>query len=63
MGELLDAVFLTRSAQEWEDSLLSAGVGCIVADAMSNFAFLYEDAQARALGLTVPSRCSAAPTR
>ena len=49
---LLEPLFLTRTAQEWEDSLLAAGVGCIVADAMTNFAFLYEDSQANALGLT-----------
>lgn len=52
LAALLEPLFLTRTAQEWEDSLLAAGVGCIVADAMSNFAFLYEDPQAKALGLT-----------
>jgi crotonobetainyl-CoA:carnitine CoA-transferase CaiB-like acyl-CoA transferase len=52
LAGLLEPLFLTRTAQEWEDSLLAAGLGCIVADAMSNFAFLYEDSQAKALGLT-----------
>jgi crotonobetainyl-CoA:carnitine CoA-transferase CaiB-like acyl-CoA transferase len=52
LAALLEPVFLTRTAQEWEDRLLAVGVGCIVADAMSNFAFLYEDSQAKALGLT-----------
>jgi crotonobetainyl-CoA:carnitine CoA-transferase CaiB-like acyl-CoA transferase len=52
LAALLEPLFLTRTAQEWEDTLLAAGVGCIVADAMSNFAFLYEDSQAKALGLT-----------
>jgi len=52
LAALLEPLFLTRTAQEWEDLLLAAGVGCIVADAMSNFAFLYEDSQAKALGLT-----------
>jgi crotonobetainyl-CoA:carnitine CoA-transferase CaiB-like acyl-CoA transferase len=52
LADLLEAVFLTRTAQEWEDSLLAVDVGCIVADAMSNFAFLYKDSQAKALGLT-----------
>jgi crotonobetainyl-CoA:carnitine CoA-transferase CaiB-like acyl-CoA transferase len=52
LAELLEPLFLTRTAQAWEDCLLAAGVGCIMADAMSNFAFLYEDSQAKALGLT-----------
>lgn len=52
LAGVLEPLFLTRTAQEWEDSLLAAGLGCIVADAMSNFAFLYEDSQAKALGLT-----------
>jgi crotonobetainyl-CoA:carnitine CoA-transferase CaiB-like acyl-CoA transferase len=44
----LEVVFATRTAQDWETSLLEAGVGCAVADAMSHFAFLYEDPQAKA---------------
>jgi crotonobetainyl-CoA:carnitine CoA-transferase CaiB-like acyl-CoA transferase len=52
LAALLEPLFQTRTAQDWEDSLLAAGIGCIVADAMSNFAFLYEDSQAKALGLT-----------
>ena len=58
LAELLEPIFLTRTAQEWESSLLAAGVGCIVADAMSNFAFLYQDAQAKALGLTAKTEHS-----
>ena len=45
---LLEELFLTRSAEEWEGSLLAAGVGCITADSMSNFAFLFRDPQALA---------------
>ncbi len=48
---LLEAMFRTRTAHEWESSLLAAGVGCVVADAMSEFAFLYRDAQAQAVGM------------
>lgn len=48
---VLAEVFLTRTAHEWETSLLAAGVGCVVADAMSHFAFCYEDAQAAAVGM------------
>jgi crotonobetainyl-CoA:carnitine CoA-transferase CaiB-like acyl-CoA transferase len=53
-GELeaeLVLVFRTRTAQEWERALIAAGVGCVVADAMSHFAFLYKDAQANAIGM------------
>jgi crotonobetainyl-CoA:carnitine CoA-transferase CaiB-like acyl-CoA transferase len=52
---VLEAVFLERSALEWEADLLAAGVGCVVADGMSHFAFLYRDAQAQADGLVVPT--------
>jgi crotonobetainyl-CoA:carnitine CoA-transferase CaiB-like acyl-CoA transferase len=49
--EALSATFRLRPAHEWESLLLDAGVGCIVADATSHFAFLYEDPQARATGM------------
>jgi crotonobetainyl-CoA:carnitine CoA-transferase CaiB-like acyl-CoA transferase len=49
----LVALFQTRPASEWQDSLLAAGVGCMQADRMSNFAFLYKDEQAVANGFTV----------
>jgi crotonobetainyl-CoA:carnitine CoA-transferase CaiB-like acyl-CoA transferase len=48
---LLEAVFRTRPAQDWETSLLAAGVGCVTADAMSHFAFLYRDTQAQAINM------------
>ena len=51
LEELLTAAFMTRTAHVWETRLLAAGVGCVVADAMSHFAFLYEDPQARAVGM------------
>jgi crotonobetainyl-CoA:carnitine CoA-transferase CaiB-like acyl-CoA transferase len=51
LEDALTDVFPTRTAQEWETDLLAAGVGCVVADAMSHFAFLYEDAQASAIGM------------
>jgi crotonobetainyl-CoA:carnitine CoA-transferase CaiB-like acyl-CoA transferase len=49
----LEQVFRTRSALEWETSLNAAGVGCVRADAMSHFAFLYKDAQAQAIDMMV----------
>jgi crotonobetainyl-CoA:carnitine CoA-transferase CaiB-like acyl-CoA transferase len=48
---LLEPIFLTRTAAEWQTSLLGAAVGCVQADAMSHFAFLYEDPQARAIDM------------
>ena len=49
----LEPVFLTHTAPEWEDRLVEAGVGCVVADARSHFAFLYMDAQADAIEMMV----------
>jgi crotonobetainyl-CoA:carnitine CoA-transferase CaiB-like acyl-CoA transferase len=51
----LEGVFRTRGAREWETSLLDAEVGCVVADAMSHFAYLYRDPQAAAIGAVVKS--------
>jgi crotonobetainyl-CoA:carnitine CoA-transferase CaiB-like acyl-CoA transferase len=48
---ILERVFLTRTARQWETSLLEVGVGCVTADAMSHFAFLHGDEQARAIGM------------
>jgi crotonobetainyl-CoA:carnitine CoA-transferase CaiB-like acyl-CoA transferase len=48
---LLEPIFLTRTAAEWQTSLLGAGVGCVQADVMSHFAFLYEDPQPRAIDM------------
>lgn len=49
----LEKVFRTRTAADWERTLLEAGVGCVRADAMSHFAFLYKDAQAQAIDMMV----------
>jgi crotonobetainyl-CoA:carnitine CoA-transferase CaiB-like acyl-CoA transferase len=56
LEELLEAVLRTRTAHEWETRLIAAGVGCVVADAMSHFAFLYRDPQARAIGMMAKSQ-------
>ncbi len=53
LEQRLEQVFSSRSALEWESGLLAAGVGCVVADGMSHFAFLYEDRQAQADELMV----------
>jgi crotonobetainyl-CoA:carnitine CoA-transferase CaiB-like acyl-CoA transferase len=53
---LLEDVFQTRTADDWETGLLAAGVGCVRADAMSHFAFLYKDPQAQAIGMMTTSK-------
>jgi crotonobetainyl-CoA:carnitine CoA-transferase CaiB-like acyl-CoA transferase len=55
LEELLEAVFKTRSAREWETASLAAGVGCVMADAMSHFAFLHRDPQAAAVNMMARS--------
>ena len=51
LEEFLAALFATRTAPDWESAMRAAGVGCVVADAMSNFAFLYRDEQAHAMAM------------
>ena len=51
LEELLQEVFRTRSAPEWERAALATGVGCVMADAMSHFAFLHKDPQAAAVAM------------
>ncbi len=51
LTELLAELFLTNSAAHWEELLLVAGGGCVIADALSHFAFVHEDPQAKAIGL------------
>jgi crotonobetainyl-CoA:carnitine CoA-transferase CaiB-like acyl-CoA transferase len=53
LASVLGEVFATRAAKDWQDSLLAAEVGCVQADAMSNFAFLYKDDQVLANAFTV----------
>jgi crotonobetainyl-CoA:carnitine CoA-transferase CaiB-like acyl-CoA transferase len=53
LEEELWAAFGARTAPEWEQRLLEAGVGCTVADAASHFAFCHEDPQAAATNMMV----------
>jgi crotonobetainyl-CoA:carnitine CoA-transferase CaiB-like acyl-CoA transferase len=55
LEELLEPLFKTRSAREWETASLAAGVGCVMADAMSHFAFLHRDPQAAAVNMMARS--------
>jgi crotonobetainyl-CoA:carnitine CoA-transferase CaiB-like acyl-CoA transferase len=49
----LESLFSTRTASEWERSLLHAEVGCVIADAMSFHAFLHRSEHATSLGMTM----------
>jgi crotonobetainyl-CoA:carnitine CoA-transferase CaiB-like acyl-CoA transferase len=51
LATVLEAIFPTRTGPEWETASVAAGVGCLMADAMSHFAFLYTDPQAKAIGM------------
>jgi crotonobetainyl-CoA:carnitine CoA-transferase CaiB-like acyl-CoA transferase len=51
LAQALEAVLRTLPAKEWETKLLAVGVGCVMADEMSHFAFLYRDPQARAIDM------------
>jgi crotonobetainyl-CoA:carnitine CoA-transferase CaiB-like acyl-CoA transferase len=48
---VLEGLFLAQPAKAWETQLLAADVGCVMADEMSHFAFLYRDPQAEAIGM------------
>jgi crotonobetainyl-CoA:carnitine CoA-transferase CaiB-like acyl-CoA transferase len=52
----LEALFTTRSAPEWEHTMVPEGVGCVMADAVSHFAFLYDDEQAKAINITTEAQ-------
>lgn len=51
LESVLAEVFATRTAEWWEATLLGVDVGCVRADATTHFGFLYNDPQARALGM------------
>lgn len=55
LEDLLAPAFATRRATEWQTLLQAAGVGCVVADAASHFAFLYEDPQAMTIEMVTPT--------
>jgi crotonobetainyl-CoA:carnitine CoA-transferase CaiB-like acyl-CoA transferase len=55
LEDLLEELFLTRSAPQWERAAVARGVGCVMADAMSHFAFLHRDPQAAAVAMMTMS--------
>ncbi len=56
LGELLEPVFRTRSAPEWERLLTEADLGCVRADAMGHRRFLHLDPHTRQIGFMVPTQ-------
>jgi crotonobetainyl-CoA:carnitine CoA-transferase CaiB-like acyl-CoA transferase len=59
LGDRLEPVFKTRTAEEWEQLLTAADLGCVRADAMGHRRFLHEDPHARAIGFMVPTQSRA----
>jgi crotonobetainyl-CoA:carnitine CoA-transferase CaiB-like acyl-CoA transferase len=55
LAEILEDVLSTRSAPQWERAAVAEGVGCVMADAMSHFAFLHRHPQATALAMMTAS--------
>ncbi|MEO6715769.1 MAG: CoA transferase [Novosphingobium sp.] len=49
----LEPIFKTRSADEWEASLLVLDIGCVRADEASHLRFLHSDPQPKAMGFMV----------
>ena len=50
LGTELEGIFRTRSADDWEEYLVSRGLGCVRADKASHLRFLHEDPQPKAIG-------------
>ena len=52
----LEAIFYTRSADDWERDLLAEGVAAVRADEMSHLRFLHTDPQPKATGFMIETR-------
>jgi crotonobetainyl-CoA:carnitine CoA-transferase CaiB-like acyl-CoA transferase len=48
-----EPVFRTRTADEWEQHLLTLGIACVRADKASHVRFLHTDPQSKAMGFMV----------
>jgi len=56
LATVLEELFRTRTAQEWETMLTAADVGCVRADGPGHRRFLHEDPHARAIRFMVPTQ-------
>jgi crotonobetainyl-CoA:carnitine CoA-transferase CaiB-like acyl-CoA transferase len=59
LGDELERVFRTRSADAWESLLTAADLACVRADGLGHRRFLYEDLHTRAIGFMVPTQTRA----
>ena len=55
LGEILEPLFKTLTADEWESRLTAADVGCVKADGLGHKHFLHEDPHAEAVNFMVPT--------
>jgi crotonobetainyl-CoA:carnitine CoA-transferase CaiB-like acyl-CoA transferase len=56
LGKMLETVFATRSADEWEEVLTGADVGCVHADRVGHRRFLHEDPHTRTIRFMLPAK-------
>ncbi|MGO8863569.1 MAG: CaiB/BaiF CoA transferase family protein [Acidimicrobiales bacterium] len=56
LAEILERLFASRSADEWEADLTAADVACVRADRMGHRRFLHEDPHTRAIDFMVPTQ-------
>ncbi len=50
LADLLEPIFRTRTADDWETLLLARDIACVRADKMSHVRFLHSDSQPKAMG-------------
>ncbi|MDG2004628.1 MAG: CoA transferase [Novosphingobium sp.] len=56
LAALLEPVFMTRNADDWESFLTAADVGCVRADRASHVRFLHSDPHPKAIGFMVQTQ-------
>jgi crotonobetainyl-CoA:carnitine CoA-transferase CaiB-like acyl-CoA transferase len=56
LASVLEPIFLTATADEWESRLTAADLGCVRADRSGHRRFLYEDSHTTETGFMVPTR-------
>ena len=61
LAEVLGRVFATRSADDWQNQLMPAGVPAVRADAMTHHEFMLQSAQCRANDVAVESTQAGLP--
>ncbi|MEU1515176.1 CoA transferase [Streptomyces sp. NPDC005811] len=59
LGEVLEGVFKTRTAADWEQFLTGRGTACVRADGPGHKRFLHEDPHTTEIGFMVPAKTGA----